>query len=218
MTWALLWLLYSPLFYIISLDNVFDVLKKGPKKERCLSWGVSFFWSQKSSSFFFPRRTHKEKKLHNASSRASSQTPPPPTKGLIKSRKNPFYSKPSKTPRTIIIPLKEDEDGTQTLLETVRVLHRALPEFFRGTGALRRLRAARVLDRHRRLEIRELARMVRRRRDVASLSLFFLCCFSDVASPLFCALVLRMMISSLWDAIETTTNGTTTTEKNTFCV
>ena len=61
MTWALLWLLYSPLFYIISLDNVFDVLKKGPKKERCLSWGVSFFWSQKSSSFFFQEERTKRR-------------------------------------------------------------------------------------------------------------------------------------------------------------
>ena len=72
----------------------------------------------------------------------------------------------------------EDEDGTQTLLETVRVLHRALQsEFFRFcTGALQqsRLRAARVLDRHRRIEIRELARVVR---GGLSFSFFFRCAF-----------------------------------------
>ena len=93
----------------------------------------------------------------------------------------------------------EDEDGTQTLLETVRVLHRALQSefFFRGTGALqRRLRAARVLDRHRRIEIRELARVVR---GGLSFSFFFVVCFSSPLSALFllCA-VLRMMISSLF--------------------
>ena len=81
----------------------------------------------------------------------------------------------------------EDEDGTQTLLETVRVLHRALQSefFFRGTGALqRRLRAARVLDRHRRIEIRELARVVR---GGLSFSFFFsLCAFRRLSLPFFC--------------------------------
>ena len=100
----------------------------------------------------------------------------------------------------------EDEDGTQTLLETVRVLHRALQsEFFRFcTGALQqsRLRAARVLDRHRRIEIRELARVVR---GGLSFSFFFRCrvCFSSPLSALFllllCAVLrMMMMISSLF--------------------
>ena len=94
----------------------------------------------------------------------------------------------------------EDEDGTQTLLETVRVLHRALQSefFFRGTGALqRRLRAARVLDRHRRIEIRELARVVR---GGLSFSFFFVVCFSSPLSALFllCAVLRMMMISSLF--------------------
>ena len=184
MTWALLWLLYSPLFYIISLDNKCDVLKRGQKKRDVFGGGASFFWSQKSSSFFF-QEEHTQREVIRFFESVLSNTTTTKHKGTNQIA-HPFYSKPSsKTPRTIV-PLKEDEDGTQTLLETVRVLHRALPEFFRGTGALRRLRAARVLDRHRRLEIRELARMVRRRRDVASLSLFFSLLFGRRLSPFLC--------------------------------
>ena len=183
MTWALLWLLYSPLFYIISLDNKCDVLKRGQKKRDVFGGGASFFWSQKSSSFFFQEEHTQREVIRFFESVLSNTTTKHKGTNQIA---HPFYSKPSsKTPRTIV-PLKEDEDGTQTLLETVRVLHRALPEFFRGTGALRRLRAARVLDRHRRLEIRELARMVRRRRDVASLSLFFSLLFGRRLSPFLC--------------------------------
>ena len=143
-----------------------------------------FFGLRSRRPFFSKKNTHKGKLY--ASSRASSQTPPPPKHKGTNQIAHPFYSKPSSKPPRTIVPLKEDEDGTQTLLETVRVLHRALPEFFRGTGALRRLRAARVLDRHRRLEIRELARMVRRRRDVASLSLFFSLLFGRRLSPFLC--------------------------------
>ena len=85
MTWALLWLLYSPLFYIISLDNKCDVLKRGQKK-RDVFLGVCLFFGLRSRRPFFSKKNTHKGKLY-ASSRASSQTPPPPnTKGLIKSR------------------------------------------------------------------------------------------------------------------------------------
>lgn len=151
---------------------------------------MSFFWSHSEVVvlFFSKRRTHNTKGSYYFFFFFESVLSNTKETNQIA---HPFYSssKPSsKTPRTIIPLLKEDEDGTQTLLETVRVLHhRALPdEFFRVcTGTLRRLRAARVLDRHRRLEIRELARMVRRR-ETWPLFLFFFsrCCFSDTSLPL----------------------------------
>ena len=138
-----------------------------------------FFLVTQKSSFFFPRRTHTKGSCTLL--RASSQTPPT-TKGLIKSRILFIQNRQKhRAP-----PLKEDEDGTQTLLETVRVLHRALQsEFIRFcTGALRRLRAARVLDRHRRIEIRELARVVR---GGLSFSFFFSsCAFRRLSLPFFC--------------------------------
>ncbi len=154
-----------------------DMKQKGPKKKRDRDALLCRPFSNKNT------KKHKEE---DSSKYPSSQK----NEGLIIiNRQKHRAPKPLEEE-------DEDEDGTQTLLETVRVLHRALPtQFFRFcTGALQcRLRAARVLDRHRRIEIRELARVVRG----LSFSFFFRCAFRLSALFLLCA-VLRMMISSLF--------------------
>ena len=184
----------------LSLSRKSDIIKqKGPKKKKRDQREMSFFFRL---SFFqqTQKSTKRERGLFEPFVLSNEN------EGLIIINRQKH--------RAPLKPLEEeeedseDEDGTQTLLETVRVLHRALQSewFFRFcTGALQqsRLRAARVLDRHRRIEIRELARVVRG--GLSSL-FFFRCrvCFSSPLSALFLLLLLcavlrmMMMISSLF--------------------
>ena len=210
MTWALLWLFYLASFLHLSLSlslsrRKSDIIKqKGPKKKKRDQREMLFFFRL---SFFqqTQKSTKRERGLFEPFVLSNEN------EGLIIINRQKH--------RAPLKPLEEeeedseDEDGTQTLLETVRVLHRALQSewFFRFcTGALqqsRLLRAARVLDRHRRIEIRELARVVR---GGLSFSFFFsLSCVLFVASlcPFFVVVVVCGFtdddddILSLWDAI-----------------
>ena len=207
MTWALLWLFYLASFLHLSLSlsrRKSDIIKqKGPKKKKRDQREMLFFFSV----VLFPTRTQKSTKRERGLFEPFVLSNENEGLIIINRQKHRAPLKPLEEEEED----SEDEDGTQTLLETVRVLHRALQsEFFRFcTGALQqsRLRAARVLDRHRRIEIRELARVVR---GGLSFSFFFsLSCVLFVASlcPFFVVVVVCGFtdddddILSLWDAI-----------------